>query len=411
MDSNKTNKHMKRVIKAVSDTFENLKQKKVNLEQKKDHSTTGLSSFFNSDEKPLDVTVGFTSVVKVLLIVALFWFLSGIIIELKPIIILGFISFFVALSLAPICDAMESYRIPRPLSILILYAIFFGALGVLFVKVIPILGEQLFQLAGDFKGYFENGIPTLEIIKPWMDHFNVEMSAIEPLFTEQMSNLAKNLQNVAGSTFGLLTNVFKGVFNLIFALVLIFFILLERESIGSFFLSLFPKKDREYLQSKTNTVQRKMAQWIKAQVILMISVGLFMYAGMKVFEFTFDMKYSATIGLIAGFMELFPYLGVTTTGIVVLAVAVNISWTMVLVGLIWIALTQFLEGNFLVPVVMEKVVGLSSVATILALAAGGTLGYSIGGIPMLILGMILSVPIAATISIFIQEYANREGRK
>ena len=49
---------------------------------------------------------------------------------------------------------------------------------------------------------------------------------------------------------------------------------------------------------------------------------------------------------------------------------------------------------------MEKVVGLSSVAVMLALATGGILGNAVGGVPLAILGMILAVPIAASISIF-----------
>ena len=401
---------MKRVIKAVSETFENLKQKRDTIKQKE--KLTGevdLRTVFGGSDHPVEVTIGLKSMIKILPVVALFWFASGIIIELQNIIVLAAISFFIALSLSPICDKLESYKIPRPLSILLLYAIFFGMLGVLFVKVIPIIGAQLAELASDFRTYFESGVPTMDVIKPYLERFDIKFSEFEQILTENISTIASNLQNVAGSTFGLLTGLFQGVFNLIFALVLIFFILLERESIGRFFLSLFRKKDRQYLQDKTTVIQDKMAAWIRAQIILMISVAVFMYVGMKIFEVTLGMKYSATIALIAGFMELFPYLGVTTTGLVVISVAMNVSWTMVLVGLVWIALTQFLEGNFLVPLVMEKVVGLSSVATILALAAGGTLGFAMGGVPMLILGMILSVPITATVSIFIQEYASRDN--
>ena len=138
-------------------------------------------------------------------------------------------------------------------------------------------------------------------------------------------------------------------------------------------------------------------------------MGTFMYVGMKIFEWMFGMKYAATIGLLAGIMELFPYIGVLITGVLCLLIAINISWLLVAIVLVWIGIAQFLEGNFLVPLIMEKVVGLSSVVTILAIAIGGILGSALGGVPLAILGMIFSVPIVASVAIFVEEYIHRDN--
>jgi len=58
---------------------------------------------------------------------------------------------------------------------------------------------------------------------------------------------------------------------------------------------------------------------------------------------------------------------------------------------------------------MERVTGLPSVVVILALAIGGVLGNAIGGVPLSILGMILSIPIAASVGIFVAEYAKKHN--
>jgi len=152
-----------------------------------------------------------------------------------------------------------------------------------------------------------------------------------------------------------------------------------------------------------------MAEWFKGQFILMVCMGSFMYVGMKIFEYFFGMKYAFTIGLLAGVMELFPYIGVLLTGLLCLVVAINISWILAIAVLVWIGLAQFLEGNFLVPVVMEKVVGLSSVVVMLAVSTGGILGAAFGGVPLAILGMIFAVPVSASVAIFVEEYVKRES--
>ncbi len=141
-----------------------------------------------------------------------------------------------------------------------------------------------------------------------------------------------------------------------------------------------------------------MVEWFRGLLILMAAMGTFMYVGMKVFEIFFDMKYAATLALVAAFAELFPYIGPLITGALAVLIAVNISWILVLIVLIWVIIAQFLEGNFLVPIVMEKAVGMSSVTVMLALSIGGILGNAIGGVPMAILGMILSIPVGASIS-------------
>lgn len=403
---------MEKIIKAVNKTAKHIKKKKDQYEKSKNikKQDRELVEILGADT-PIEITISAKSIIKIGIIVLLVLAVGQLIIQLQNIIILTAISFFVALSLSPILDAIETkLRLPRPIAILLIYLFFFGALGLLFVKILPILSEQLSDMATDVRQYVRNTPETLSTLQPWLERLNItiEPKQIEALVTQNLSQIAKNLQSVTQSTVGVLTDIFQGLFNLIFALVLIFFILLERESIGQFLLSLFPKKDRNYLITKTNTIQIKMADWIKAQIILMVSVGAFMYVGAKIMEITLGMKYAATIGLLAGFMELFPYIGVWVTGIFMILIAINISWWAVFISLALITLVQFLEGNVLIPLIMEKVIGLSSVATILAIAIGGILGNMAGGVPLSILGMILAVPIAASISIFIDEYSNRQ---
>jgi len=358
----------------------------------------------------LKLEIGSSTIVKILLIVFLFATLQNVMAELQNVLIIAVFVFFLSMGLAPFLSKLESYHIPRPIAILLLYMFFLGVLGLVFVKVIPIMAEQLLDISYDLRAVILNGkIEEYPWLMSLMQQLNFDPAELQTLVSKNIATLAGNLQNIAGSTLGVLMGVFQGFFNMIFAMVLMFFTLLEREKIASFGLLLFPPRTRDYVETKFNTVQHKMAEWFKGQFILMVCMGSFMYVGMKIFEYFFGMKYALTIGLLAGVMELFPYIGVFLTGLLCVVVAVNISWVLVIAVLVWMGLAQFLEGNLLVPVVMEKVVGLSSVVVMLVVAMGGILGAAFGGVPLAILGMIFAVPMSASVAIFVEEYLKREA--
>ena len=357
----------------------------------------------------VEIEIASSTLIKILFIFALFLMFRNLVVEIQSILIIAVISFFLAMGLSPIVSKIESYRIPRPLAILILYIGFLGVLGLLFVKVIPIIAEQLLDISYDIKAFILNGeMEKLPLLAEFFKSIDFDTTELQSFLASNIAAIADNLQSVAGSTFSILSGIFQGVFNLIFALVLMFFILMEREQIGNFALLLFPSAKRSYVQTRFVAIQSKMAEWFRGQFILMICMGTFMYVGMKIFEIAFGMKYAAAIGLVAGIMEIFPYIGVFITGLISILVAMNIGWWLVLFVMGWIALAQFLEGNFLIPVIMNKAVGLSSVVIMIAIALGGVLGSALGGPALAILGMIFAVPIAATVAIFVQEYAHRE---
>ncbi len=362
----------------------------------------------NTSQK-MELEVSTKTLVKIILVFSLFLALKNIFIELQTIIIISGISFFMAMAIAPIVRKIEQHHIPRPLVILLIYIIFFGVLGILFVGIIPILAEQLLDIAYDLKEFIAND-GTTKII--WLDKLLSKLQfntvEIQEFLSDNLASISNNLQNIAGSTFTILSNVFQGVFNFIYALVLMFFILMEQEKIAVSALHLFPAKNRSYIKDKFESIQKKLTEWFHGQFILMVSVGLFTYLGMKILSITLGMKYAATLGLLAGIMELFPYIGVFITGILSVLIAINISFTLVISVIILIAITQFLEGNILVPVVLGRTVGLSAVVTLLALSIGGILGSAIGGVPLAILGMIFSIPVAASLSIFVEEYIHRK---
>ncbi|PID70487.1 hypothetical protein CSB37_02250 [bacterium DOLZORAL124_38_8] len=353
-----------------------------------------------TEEVPkVEFTISSMTIAKVLFVGALFLVGKELLLELKSIIIMTALSSLLALGLSPFLDRLERFKIPRPLAILILYIVFLGVLAVVFIQVLPMLSEQLLGIAKELKHLVFS--PKFEIPFIGKLGLNINATDLQGLVANNLTEISQNLQSVAGSTFDIVGSIFQGVFNFVYTLILLFFMLLEREKIGRFVLSHLPSDTRKYVYQKTIDVQHKMAHWFKGQIMVMIVVGVGIYIGMKIFSLIFGVKYAATIAIVAGIMELFPYIGAALSTVLAGVVAANESATAFLFVLGWMGLVQFLEGNILVPLVMEKAVGLSSVVVILSLSIAGTLGYAVGGIAVSILGMIFAIPLAAIGSIFI----------
>ncbi len=95
--------------------------------------------------------------------------------------------------------------------------------------------------------------------------------------------------------------------------------------------------------------------------------------------------------------ETIPIVGPIIGGITAVAVAITVSPKLALmVGAYFLALHQ-LEANILVPKIMERRVGVSPVAVMVALLVGGALWGLVGAI--------LAIPTAAILSVILAELA------
>ena len=105
--------------------------------------------------------------------------------------------------------------------------------------------------------------------------------------------------------------------------------------------------------------------------------------------------YALILGIFAGLLEIIPYVGPIISAIPGVILGFMVSPTTGLLALLVYCIAQQFEGNVVVPRVMKKAVGLNPIAIILALLIGAKLGG--------ILGVILSIPVATAVGLFIRD--------
>ena len=143
----------------------------------------------------------------------------------------------------------------------------------------------------------------------------------------------------------------------------------------------------------------KVSAWLRAQFTLAGVMGVFAASGL----WLMNVPYFYVIALVAAIGETIPIVGPVIGGVTAVAVAITVSPKLALsVGVYFLVLHQ-LEANILVPKIMERRVGVSPVAVMVALLVGGALWG--------IIGAVLAIPTAAILSVIIEELAiNRDVR-
>ena len=139
-------------------------------------------------------------------------------------------------------------------------------------------------------------------------------------------------------------------------------------------------------------VQRVFGQWVRGQLILGVTVGVFTFIGLTILSMTVDPvfgRYAILLSVTAGIMELVPIIGPIIAAVPAVLLAATAGLESVVAALVLYTLVQQVENNFLVPKIQGDAVELHPAAIIFAIVVGGALAG--------LLGAILALPIAAAL--------------
>jgi predicted PurR-regulated permease PerM len=390
----------KKILKNLKDQAERLRQEETELRAAEKELALAATSSSGSSEKTLDIST--TSVVKATLaifgLVALAWFVLAI----QHIIILFLIAAFLAVAFDPFVDRLQGYGVPRGVGILLIYIAFFTLLGILVSSFVPILTTEIPNLLSQTLGWVQTsfGVDT-SLIRDQVAELQNYLSSIQSSIDKENVKFGLDLLSVLSqNALVVVKSVAGGVFTFGLVLVITFFMVVEENGIKQFLIALFPRRYHRYIIEKATTVEDKFGSWLRGQIILMVVVGLVTFIALKIV----GVNYAATLGTLASFTELIPYVGplIALLPALIIAASQGGIFLLLVVIAIYVAIQQ-LEGNILVPLVMERAVGLSPVVIMFAMLVGASFPAVINPI----VGIILSVPVTTAIAVFVQDYAER----
>jgi predicted PurR-regulated permease PerM len=348
-----------------------------------------------------------SSVAKSTLVILLLLGLTQMVAEAWDILLVFFVSFLLAAAMEPAVDMLHRRRIPRWLAVLLFYIIFFVLIGFVLSNMLPLLAKQMSELSLRLGGWIKDlshlppgktflGMPLNRLVSQLSSALHIDSFASR---TEGFLQLfAQELFKYSGNIIEILKVVSHGVVNFVLVLVIAFFMTIEKNALESFILSLFPTRHMEYVTDRIGAMKKKIGHWLRGMLIMMVSVGLSIYVGLLIL----GADYAAVLALSAAFLEVLPVIGPPSAMLLALPIVANQSGWLVLWVIGLYLFVQQIEAHILVPIVMNRVTGLSTIAVIFALLIGGRfLG---------IVGIVLAIPVSTMLVMFLEDYLGRSRK-
>jgi predicted PurR-regulated permease PerM len=319
---------------------------------------------------------------------------------LRDLALLVLTAIVIASAIEPGVAFFIKYRVPRFISALLVYVLVFGSVfSLLYFFFPPIIAD-----AANFLSAAPGYLDTLNITTPFSNIANATNFIGGQQGTHSFVQTLLSLQSVfsasSGGVLQLFVTFFGGIFSLVLVIVLSFYFAFQDTGVDDFLRLIMPVAYEEYSVDLWKRSQKKIGLWMQGQILLSVIVGILVYLGLLII----GIPYALLISVFTAIAEIIPIFGSLIAGTVAVVVAYSdggVSLSLIVAGL-YVVVNQF-ESNLIYPLIVKKIVGIPPLLVIVALIAG----YTLAGF----LGVLLSVPIAAVVLEFINDFDKRKRRE
>lgn len=287
-------------------------------------------------------------------------------------------------------------KLKRAISLTILYVVALGLIvGIVMMSVPSIIGmvqqfadqAQLNSLLDKVKGVI------IQIIQFFGISPESATGAAQTVIDAVSSFIANftasiNIENV----FGIVSTVFSSFMGFLIS----FFLLKDKELIAKtakrYTYAYYPRRKAEEVISITRRTNEMMNQYVVSTIIVCSTIGLIGFIGYLIM----GVPYAVLMGLLLAVLSIIPYLGGFIAGVPLLMFTLMAGdLNLFFMAFIFTVAEWAIVTTFLPPLIMSKRMNVRTVVILLALIIGGAMFG--------VIGMILSAPIAAVISIVMNE--------
>lgn len=297
--------------------------------------------------------------------------------------------------LEPAVKMFERLKIPRIpgaiLSFILLVAVVVAVLAVVF----PTVRQQAVELA--------QSLPTLYVdVIDWLREtgarFGLDVdSLLSQEAIEDWLNDPANQETIQQVLFGFgagASQVIRGVTETVAILglapVLALYVLIDLDRFKRTSVELTPPKYQEEVAYVGGEVGGALGSFVRGQLMVALIVGVASSFGMWII----DLPFWLLIGILAGFLNLIPFLGPIVGGaLAVLVALLNGDPAQAVWAVVIFVVIQQIDNHVITPMIQRTRVQLSPLVIVLALVIGGSLAG--------LLGVLIAVPVTAAIRILV----------
>nr|WP_270659285.1 AI-2E family transporter [Paraclostridium bifermentans] len=305
------------------------------------------------------------------------------------------------LLLNPVIMFLEKkFKMPRLLNIFISYFFIFLFFCFCINLIMPSLIDTLNTLIAEIPNYTLKIDALLNKYVSNNHSFDSILPHIQAHLDSALKHAVKMLNTISSDFLIYIFSITSIIFNIIMGIILSIYILCDKENIlkniKNLLYSTFSKKRANAIIEFFDIINKIFYHYIIGSLIVSLVVGIITFIG---FRFFINIKGSLFLSFIVFITNMIPYFGPFIGALLPILMTLSYSPIKALWVAIFLLVLQQVDGNIIAPKIMGEFVGLHPLWIICAVLIGGALFG--------LIGVFLSVPVAAVIKTYLDKYIEK----
>lgn len=313
--------------------------------------------------------------------IALFGLFAVLVFLGRDVVLCLFFALVISSGIDFIITFLERRGIPRTLGVVGVFALSAIALFIVAYVVFPIVIADAHQILSRFDRTTAN-----YWLGPLLNFNGAASLGI------LVSRLSGRLVAGDGVELGTFSDFLRSAGLFIAVIVISFYLSLSRDGIDRFMRAVLPDSYQGAALRIYHRSRRKIGSWFRTQLLLSLVIGFLTWIALL----ALGAPHAFIIALLAGVLEIVPFVGPLLAGSVAIIAALTTSPTLALGTFIAFLVIHELEAHVFVPLLTRRSVGLHPVVVIVSLLVG----FEAYGL----LGALVAVPAAAVLQEVIDEW-------
>lgn len=359
------------------------KDKKIDIE--------GLNEVISISKRLLKIGLTVTVIAVVVLCLYLLRTLNifGIIKEVLIVISPVFIGLVLAWLFDPLVTFLTKKKIPRVVSCILVYLVFFGLLALLLFVMTPSFVNQIKEfiktipsILVDAKNFISN------IVNSFSSNHGLDLTSVKTQIFAYLeifsNNLTTSLPNMLISFF---KSLFSGGMFIVLGIMIGFYMLYDFDKVNGAIIKFMPRSWRKNAKELGTRINHSLREYVMG----VLSVMFLVFISQSICLTIIGLKAPLVFALFCALTDIIPYFGPYIGAIPAVIVGFTISPLTGIFCIVAIVIVQLLENNFYQPLIMGHAMKLHPVTIMLGLLI---FQHFFG-----IIGMIVATPVIATLKV------------
>ncbi len=307
---------------------------------------------------------------------------------LLPMIMTGLLYYL----LNPMVDWMEKRKVSRTVGISILFVL----ISLLLVWGLAVLIPNIQAQVTSFAKHVPSYIQTIEgQVRSILE--NEQFEQFRPTVIDMMDSLNSQIvdyaQKLSSNAVNWVSSLFSTASQIILALLImpfiLFYLLRDGKQLKGHITKFLPTKWRNPIGTVLSEVNTQLSNYVRGQITVAIIVAVMFLILFKII----GLSYPVTLAILAGFLNLIPYLGSFLAMIPAIILGAVAGPFMLMKVLIVFMVEQTIEGRFVTPLILGSSLSIHPITILFVLLTAGQM-YGV-------VGVLLGIPIYASIKVVV----------